>query len=404
MRILLLNQFFWPDAAPTGALAADLVRELAARGHQVTVLCSRQIYSDAGASTPAPPAEILRTGSARYSRKHSGRLLSWTSFLLAAAWRSLRLPPPDLVLAMTTPPGLALIGLLLKRRFGSRLWIWEMDLYPDVAAAVGTLKTSSPLYRAARRILTDVRREADGILVLGECMRERLLAAGIERERIVIAENWADGAAIRPQAFPGLPPLRILYSGNLGLVHDTGTILGAMRRLAGHAGIEFRFAGDGARRGDFEEECRRAGIDCAVFEPYCEAARLPERLAGCHVGLVTLRPACSGTVVPSKLYSLLAAGRAVLFIGPGESAAARLIERHGCGWVVRPGDVEAAVGILQQLAREPWRIHEAGARARSAFEEHYDLPLGVGRIVAALEALAAPVRPEALAAGATAAL
>lgn len=398
MRILLLNQFFWPDAAPTAALAADVVRQLAARGHQVTVVCSAKTYFDAKADQPAPPAEIVRVGGARYSRGAAGKLLSWTSFLLAAARRSLRLAPPDLVLAMTTPPGLALIGLLLKRRFGSRLWIWEMDLYPDVAAATGTVDPTSPLYRTAHRILTGIRREADGILALGECMRERLVASGVEADRILVAENWADGAAIRPRPFPTLPPLRVLYSGNLGLAHDTETIFQAMLQLKDHAGIEFRFAGDGARRRELEDKCRRAGLERTAFEPYCEAARLPERLSACHVGLVTLQLACAGTVVPSKVYPLLAAGRPVLFIGPRSSTAARLIERHACGWMAPPGDVPAVVTLLEELVAEPWRIVEAGARARRALEEHYELRHGVERIVAALEEGRPETQPLALAA------
>lgn len=398
MRILLLNQFFWPDAAPTAALAADVVRELAARGHHVTVLCSGESYLDAGPSQPAPPAEILRVGSARYSRRAAGRLLSWTSFLLAAAWRSLRLAPPDLVLAMTTPPGLALVGLLLKRRYGSRLWIWEMDLYPEVAAATGTLDAASPLYRSAHRILSGIRREADGIFALGECMRERLVAAGVDPARIVVAPNWADGTEIRPRPLPSLPPLRVLYSGNLGLAHETETILEVMRRLAGRTDIEFRFAGDGARRGALEQQCRRAGIERAVFEPYCEASRLPDRLAGCHLGLVTLQASCAGTVVPSKLYSLLAAGRPVLFIGPRQSAAAQLVERHECGWVVQPGETPAVVALLGALLARPGRIFEAGARARRALEEHYDVRHGVARVVAALERGSAETRSLALAA------
>ena len=394
MRILVLNQFFWPDTAPTGALAADVVRALAARGHRVTVLCARNRYAQISSAAQAPPAEIVRVACPRYSRRAGGRLLSWTSFLLAAAWRSLRLPPPDVVLAMTTPPGLSRIGLLLKRRYGARLWIWEMDLYPDVAAATGTLAPASRLYRAADRILTAARRQADGILALGECMKERLVAKGVDPARIVVAENWADAEEIQPRPFPVLPPLKLLYSGNLGLAHDTETIFEAIRRLGGAAPIQFRFAGDGALRAAFEGRCRASGLGCVSFEPYCERERLAASLADCHIGLVTLRPACAGTVVPSKLYPLLAAGRPVLFIGPEESTAARLIERHGCGWVVRPGRPDAAAALLCKLAAEPQRIFEAGARGRRALEQHYDVRLGVARIVGALEApSAAACRP-----------
>jgi hypothetical protein len=42
MRILLLNQFFYPDSAATSQLLTDLARWLASQGHSVRVLRIRE--------------------------------------------------------------------------------------------------------------------------------------------------------------------------------------------------------------------------------------------------------------------------------------------------------------------------------------------------------------------------
>ena len=386
MRLLILNQFFWPDAAPTGELAGDLARELVARGHTVTVLCGRNEYYQGRPGEPAPPVDIVRIANTRFSRRTAGRLLSWSSFLAFAAWKSTRLPPADLVLAMTTPPGLSLIGVLLKRLRGAKLWTWEMDLYPDVAAATGALRASSAVYRSAGAIMNWARRQADGILVLGECMKARLLGCGLPAEKVCVAENWADGTTIQPVPFPPTPPLMVLYSGNLGLAHDVDTVSQVMRELRDDGRFRFSFAGGGALRGALEDYCHTNQLSSVEFRPYCERNQLPQSLGSCHVGLVTLNPTCLGTVVPSKVYTLMAAGRPILFIGPPESTAARLIDRYSCGWQVQPGDVAGTVSLLRSLAQAPDVIQEAGARARAAFVTHYDLPHGVARIAAFLEA------------------
>ena len=44
MRILLLNQVFYPDVVSTAQHLADLATSLVERGHEVTVISSRRAY------------------------------------------------------------------------------------------------------------------------------------------------------------------------------------------------------------------------------------------------------------------------------------------------------------------------------------------------------------------------
>jgi glycosyltransferase involved in cell wall biosynthesis len=234
----------------------------------------------------------------------------------------------------------------------------------------------------------DARRRADGIIVLGECMRRRLIRRGIPPERIHIADNWADGAEIHPLPFPVRGPLRILYSGNLGLAHDVDTFRAAIRHFRTDSRFHFVFAGAGPRRNALESFCadNNAGAN-VTFSGYRPRHELAAAFGACHVGLVTQKPETLGSVVPSKTYGLMAAGRPILYIGPPDATPALIVQRFHCGWQVDPGDSATLVALLERLAADPGLVSRAGASGRAAFLRHYNLPIGVARVASILGAL-----------------
>ncbi len=381
MRILLLNQFFWPDSAATSQFLTDLARGLAARGHEVFAISAEGGgYALDDLSGP-PPVHIHRVRTTRFVHGALGRVLSYGSYFVSCLARGLTAARPDLVITLTTPPLLSLIGNALKLLRGVRHFIWEMDVYPDVAVDLNYFEAGGVLDRATGLLADFSRRHADGILALGPCMKERLIARGIAAEKIHIAENWADGELIQPMPRAATDGrLTVLYSGNLGLAHDTGTILAGMQELERDRSFRFVFAGGGPLRKSLAEACTAAGITAAEFRSYSPKANLGESLGAGDIGLVTQRTASVGSVVPSKVYGLLAAGRPILYIGPRSSTAARLIAKHDCGWQVDCGDSARLVSLLRSLALNRSQVEEAGRRARQAFIENYDLPLGVERI------------------------
>ena len=161
--------------------------------------------------------------------------------------------------------------------------------------------------------------------------------------------------------------------------------------------FSFLFVGSGGRRQELADFCSAHEIDSAEFRPYVPRDQLSEGLALGDIGLVTQREDCCGSVVPSKLYGILASGRPLLYIGPKAATPALIIDRHDCGWHVRPGDVYGLCRILLDLARNPQLIKDAGLRAREALVQHYDLPQSVQRfdeIISAPSGLEAPLLQE----------
>lgn len=397
MPILLLNQFFWPNTG-TGQFLGDLADHLTASGETVTVICGSSTYgaAEVDADSEAPRANVVRLNHTGFNRRLRWRVASYVSFLGRALWAGVTAPKPDVVVTMTTPPLLSLIGFAIQTVRGAKHITWEMDIYPDAALDLGVLKPSS-VPAAVFGWLADLpRRRAERIIVLGECMKQRLIAHGISPDKIFIADNWSQHLVDRPEPI-GHGPLSILYSGNLGMPHDVETIASAAAKCPQND-FEFTFAGGGSRHEWLQKFCAENSIENVFFESYCSRAQLGERLSSAHIGLVTQREATLGSLVPSKTYGVLAASRPLLFIGPKEATPARIIERHNCGWQIDCGDVEGLVQLLTHLDQNRHLIHEAGARAYQAFLTDYQRDIGVARVAAILGVAAVSDRQSIVAA------
>jgi glycosyltransferase involved in cell wall biosynthesis len=375
-----MNQFFWPDSAATSQLLTDVARDLVVRGHEVHVICGGT-YAEA-APEARPDVIVHRVQGFRFSRSAAGRILSYASFYIGATWKAFRVQKPDAVLTLTTPPLLSVVGTLLKVFKGSRLCIWEMDLYPDVAVDLGYIKAGGIINRAIGVIADWSRRNADSVIALGECMRTRLLARGIQNETIAIVENWADSTqiAVAPHNADH-KSLQMVYSGNLGLAHDVETLIGAIRKLRDDVRFRFLFVGGGSRRAELTSFLQAESIHSVELRAYVPRAELGSSLSAADIGIVTQREACCGSVVPSKVYGLLAAGRPILFVGPGAATPASIVRRHACGWHIDNGDVEGLVRLLNHLVEHPDEISAAGRNGRLALEREFDRPLGTARII-----------------------
>ncbi|MFM7260870.1 MAG: glycosyltransferase, partial [bacterium] len=134
MRVLLINQTFYPDIAATAQHAHDLARYLVSQGHEVTAIASRSIYGKKGAVLPREEMvdgiRIVRVGKSVFGKSSiAARMVDFGLFYAAALWRSFNMRRQDVVICFTTPPFVALIGWLLRLVRGTRYIYWVMDLY-----------------------------------------------------------------------------------------------------------------------------------------------------------------------------------------------------------------------------------------------------------------------------------
>jgi colanic acid biosynthesis glycosyl transferase WcaI len=378
MNVLFLNRVYPPADGATGHLLADLAQEFAGRGWNVTVVTAR-------ATDASPSSEMVNgvrvehVGAMAFTRaSHWRRALAYLTLYPALLWRALRLPASDVVVTMSDPPLLLVLGPLLKWIKGSRLVHWAQDLYPEVAEELGVLAKAGWLANICRRISTWALRRHHRIIAVGRCMKERLRQRGLQEEAINVLPNWASAVHSVPHA---ANPFRnehglegrfvVMYSGNLGLAHPFEAILEAAARIQLlRPEVLFLFVGAGQRLQWVKQQVAALRLGNVRFLPVQPADKLAPTLSAADLHLASMLPNLCGLVVPSKVYGVLAAGRPCVFLGPKESEVARIIEAHQCGSVIESIDGGVLSQCIISWVGNGARLQAAGQRGAQVAKDY----------------------------------
>src|SRR5216683_5926284 len=202
MKVLLLNQCFWPDVMATAQQLTDLACGLAAREHEVTVITGRRGYDDPELKFPRRERwrniEIIRLPAiAATKTSRWRRALNFASFLTACASRLAFTQRQDVVVALTSPPLISWLASLFVRLKGGRLVFWVMDLNPDEAIAAGWLKPESVIAKILAALLKSSMRHAQKIVVLDRFVKQRIGIEGIPEEKIDVIPPWSHDESVR---------------------------------------------------------------------------------------------------------------------------------------------------------------------------------------------------------------
>ncbi|WP_152050167.1 glycosyltransferase family 4 protein [Tautonia marina] len=385
-RILFVNQYYWPDHASTAQHLTDLAESLVDRGYEVHVLCARGRY-EPGAEPP--PAEETHNGVQIHRVRATSlgrgsvfnRMTDYLSFYLGAVRKALSLPKFEVVVTLTTPPIIGLVGTILRRLKGSCQVYWSMDLHPDASLALGQMSKRNPVVAALAWLSDLVYRQSDRVVVLGPYMADRIRDKGVRDSRMVEIPVWSRQDEIFPIPRKGHPMREslglsekfvVMYSGNLGLAHSATEFIEAARRLRDRKEIVFLFVGGGPRLREVKDAKQAEGLENIQLLDYVPREQLHESLTVADAHLVSMRPEMTGIVVPGKLYGAMASERPVLFVGPDHSETADTIRQAGCGITVRLGEVDSLVDAITYLADHPSAASAMAEKGRSTFLAEFE--------------------------------
>jgi colanic acid biosynthesis glycosyl transferase WcaI len=436
MHLVFLNQYYPPDAAPTGVMLEGLVRGLIKEGHDVTVLCAsggyagsarqevkpseikdsesrikkpktRPCQSEASNGSKISSPRIIRIGATRFGRgSFIGKLLDYVSYYFGVAWHLVFLKHrPDRIVALTTPPLLSVIARIASKLRAADHAHWVMDLYPDVMVAHGMLHENG----FPHRMLAGLSRWGFGgdrcaaVLTLGPDMAERtaqLMRApsatvcwvplwgkdgeGDPSPDVISQEETETRDRVQARELRRTRgwedhELVVMYSGNMGLGHRFGELLAAAKALANEP-VRFVFFGGGKRRIELQN-FTQAHPECRIeLHDYAPADTLITHLMSADVHVATLDPAWTGTMVPSKLQGVFSVGKPLIFIGSSHSSIGSWVRESGGGWVVAPSDVAELLTVLS-AALNPNQRHMRGLAARDFAMEHFKRETNVARMV-----------------------
>lgn len=400
-KLLVINQYYAPDLASTGQLAAELCEGLVRRGFEVHVVTGQPSYSSR--SPEAPPFEV-RNGVQVHRvpiwfkgrERLAMRLLGYLQFLWGAwrqAGRLFKKERFDTVLTFHNPPFVGWLGARLASRRRIRFVYALYDIHPDVLLATGWKlpRLAVKVWEAIHRYILSW---ADTVIVLGEAMKETLEGKGVPPEKVVVIPPWG-----RPELSP-LPKdlvltvrrelgvdegaLLLIYAGNMGVMHPLDPLLDAAGELKGEP-VRFLFVGEGVRKAQLMARAQREGLEQVTFLPYQPEERFAKLVGAADACFVVLEPGLERLAFPSRAFTFLSAACPLITLMAPEAELVRLIEKTGSGWNVTTA--QELVELIRRLLSHPEELVRKRAAARKAYERDFLRERILDRYAEVLQAL-----------------
>jgi colanic acid biosynthesis glycosyl transferase WcaI len=388
LKILLLNAHYWPDlSAATAQMLTGLGEELARQGHEVRVICGRRKYDEPSVlfsrNEERNGVQITRIWNSALGKGAKWkRAIDFATWLAAAELALLKEPKPDVVVTLTTPPLLSVLGARYAKRVGAQLVPWMMDLNPDEAVAAGWLRQGSLMEKFLRKALEKSFEQSTAIIALDRFMADRIAAKGVDRRKIHVVAPWAHDKEVKPdpegsKAFRREHGLEdsfiVMYSGNHAPIHPLGCVVDAAIKLKDEDEVKFVFVGGGTGWEKIRRIKEKEKLTYVICLPYQPLSKVGASLGAADLHVVAMGEAFVGLVHPCKVYNLLSLGLPWVGIGPRDCHLVDLWkevgDQAGCE-VVQGADAAALARLIQERASrpkaDPARLKKVGENYRES--------------------------------------
>ncbi|MHA1384513.1 MAG: glycosyltransferase family 4 protein, partial [Candidatus Helarchaeota archaeon] len=368
MRILLLTAYFPPDTGSASHLFYELGKQFLTLGHEVKIVTSLPSYFPSGDIKKykgklflVENYEGMRTYRVlipRYPRKIPVLRGLWQFHLaLSFLFILIFLKNFDVILIYSPPLTLGLTGWIVAKLKKVPVVLNIQDLFPQSAIDLGVLQNEA-LIKFFNWLEKFIYTRMDFITVHSEGNKKHVVGKGVNDTKVNIVHNWVDTDFINPERSKGIEFKRefnlnsnfiVSFAGVIGYSQDIEVILEAAKELEKYREISFLIVGDGVKKQEAIEKTKELQLNNIHFIPMLPREKYPEVLYASDVCLATLKKEVKTPVVPSKILSIMAAGRPVVATMDLSGDAPKIIDVAKCGYALPPEDSKLLSKAILEL-------------------------------------------------------
>jgi colanic acid biosynthesis glycosyl transferase WcaI len=388
LRLLVLSIQYDPEFTSNAIVIKGLTRELAARGHQVTVLAGTPHYQ-----LPCVPpgyrfrpfrrelcegVKVIRCWAFPKSKGKVWKFLNYTSFTLTSLVASLFVKRPDVMLVVSPPFWLGLNALLLRALRRCAVVYNVQDLFPEAYLASKEVPAGW-LTRVMSGLMTRIYRSSDRITVITESFAKAIATQGIDPKKVVTIPNFVDITSVMPlprtnsfrQRFEAGGSFIVMYAGNIGYTHGSEILVHAAEKLAAIKDLRFLVIGGGSKQADLVRFAQGRGVTNMRFLPTQPPEVLPKMLASADVFVMTSKKGVGRTSFPGRVYNFLLAARPVVASVDRDSDLANVLSKGSAGIVTPPENVESFCRAITTLYHDTSLRKRMGRNGAEFMARHY---------------------------------
>lgn len=381
MKILVISEHFYPDNFAVN----DIVREFVARGHDVTVLTGlpdatylkipKEYKLGRNRRQNYYGAKVYRVSTIAKRHGPIWRSLCYMSFVFSGICfvRKRDFSDYDIIYVwQVSPVTMAIPAIKVKKRYGTPLFLYCLDIWPECVKAMG-IKETSLFFRFIKRLSRKTYRACDHIAVSSRPFFDYLKEVhDIDRDKMSYLPQFASSAMLE-RDFKKMPNghTDFLYIGNVGKVQDMDCFVNAIAQLKNRNDVTFHIVGGGSSLEETKSLAKNTGADkIMIFYgplPFDEAINYYKIADACVVTLAGDNRI--GDTLPGKLQTYMAAGKPI--IGAMNGAGQDVIRESGSGSCVNAGDCEGLANAFLNYIHHPKEYENCGKNARTYFKQHF---------------------------------
>jgi glycosyltransferase involved in cell wall biosynthesis len=390
MKAIYLVQYFYPERASGLQLVSDLLEGFAQKGWEVNLY------------TPTPTRGVADKQRKEYCKKRkemrfdnkliihrmhlysegksiASRALRYVIFSVECFWKCVTVPA-DFIFTGSGPPTQGLVVGLAKKFCKNKKIIYNLqDIFPDSLLTSNICTESSSLMKIGRKIENFTYRNADVIITVSEDMKENIIKKGVPEEKVEVVRNWIDTNKITPISPKANSLYRelglssdkfyVLYAGNIGKVQGMEVVVDAAELLKNNEDIRFMIFGNGSEEKNIKEQIADKKITNISLYPLQPEERISEVYSLGDVSIVSCRAGTGGSGTPSKTWTIMATGTAILASFDCNGEMDRTLRDAKCGYCVEPGNAEALADAILSLSNHRDTARQMGINARRYAEK-----------------------------------
>lgn len=372
MKVLAYSCYYTPEIAASMYLTEDIYKGIVDAGHTLEVyvpMPTRGISEEVRKDYKGKKHEkkydgkltIHRIAMYREGKNSALRALRYLFVNVAFIWKGLK-TKADVIFVQSTPPtqGMmaGIVGALKKTPVVYNL----QDIFPDSLVNSGMTSEGSLIWKIGRKIENFSYKHAKMIIVISEDFKKNILEKGVPEEKIVVVPNWADVSGVYAVERKnnvlidryGLDSNKfyITYCGNVGFTQNMDLLLEVATELKNELpDLRFVIIGDGADKERVQKRVEDEKIDNVIMLPFQTYEDIAHVFSLGDVGLIISKPGVGNNSVPSKTWSIMAAGKPIIASFDKESELGALIEKTNCGIVAEAGNKKELIKSVKDIVR-----------------------------------------------------
>lgn len=408
MKILLLRSYFHPENVASSSLGDNLRQAFANEDFDMEL------------HTPTPTRGISheireKYKKIKYEEQLNGKLRIYRFYMFAESknpvlralryflcnvvhfYKGLKAKNINILLIASTPPTNGAMGALLKKAIKVPFVYWLQDIFPDSLVGTGLTRKYSPFWKIGRIVEDFTYRNADKIIVISEDFKKNLLEKGVPESKIEVIYNWVDENLILPvlrennNLFDEFGLNRkdfyVVYAGNLGHAQNIDVIIESAAKLQNHENIKFVIFGSGGLEARLKNMINDLKLENIYFFPRQPINKISEVYSLGNVAIVSCKPGLGMSAMPSKTWSIMSSGTALIASFDEGTELQRIVEDNKVGLFSDAGDVDKLTAAILKMCQNPGLCEEFGRNGRDFVLKNLTRDIGTSKYVELIKSL-----------------